>query len=517
MGISADGQSAAFAAPGSHVIIEGQTPNTLWWHSLYESWFRDEWPVCWPKNGPMALWFNRDGWISLYLETCVQFLSKRWKWAWTQTAPNGAQAVVTNEVQEIDGNYETVHNGTGLDMFDAFDAPANSNTYVYLDGVGYVLVLSTASHHIGNTTIPEGYENPNQPHPGSHASNWCGWNPGEPFLLPPGTNIQNVPAPQGEYDENDYWVGTQCYIPHLMCSRLFLVQNAVFNADNTIDFSDARVKMLGHGDTRGSHVSGWDKLKGKNRKNGVRPIHYKRGAGGFRAIENHAVCGELDMDGFFFPPIENAADPLARSKDPDPTKTKSPVFAPFVHRGGICHPDSAPTYLEGTDKNGDEIIFRADWPNKWPSYIFASVGYENKTKVFKHHARFWEAKPGAPNADMLKVRDAFSMTGRAVEIWGEVPPEEGEEEAAPRYERPFPSGTAFDMVVAVRTWYWNRYIGMEKKTSGEHQSASGATYLNDRYEWVKSGRGYMNSQVAGYLYQLSATKPKQQESIQEGA
>ncbi len=450
------------------------TPN---WH---------DWDVCWRKGGPMSLWVGPDGFLA---PTLGKAGNDSWEWLLRKTTADGHTPAVVQGSE---------HSPTDMEMMDAFGAPAESDTYVHLNGVGYVLVLSTATHKHwmdmpnGNAMNPN---NHNQPHTGGHADTWCGFNPDEPFIVPPGTRIGDVPVPTDKC--------RVCYIPGLFCTRLLLVQNAMFNTDGSIDFHLADIKMLGHDANKGPGNSDSGKLLGKDRDNGIRPLHYVRGAGRSRAVIDHEVCGRWDMDDFFFPPLDNAADPLARTDEPDPENTKSPVFAPFTAKDGICHPDTAQEYDD----------FTVDWPHRWPSYVFAEMRYRKSTESmeFAHRARYWNAKPDAANADMRRVVDALSNSIRGCEAWGEeILPDDGREGDPVRYTIPFKPGTAFDMVLAVRTWGWKRYTGvLDTEASGPHTSHGGAEYENTVYKWKKSGgRGYMNTQFAGYIYQLAAARPK---------
>lgn len=416
-------------------------PNALWWHSLMEKGIYGNknypWPVCWRKDGVMALWFGKDGWVAWPGDTCRKHGKNGFIWAFDAMAPTG-------------GTF--AYYGTGGDSEDiplsGAEGGAYKETYIKVNGA-YVLYWPT---HDPEKEIHEAewdYHNPYHEEDTRRPGKWCGHNvtSREPFVMFSGT---------GQYPPDPTQVSQYYYKISCRCSRLLLAQNAMLKPDNTIDFSKARVRYLGHA-PKGTY------LAGVNRKNGERPLFYERGAGRGRGIE-------VDDD-FHFPPLDNAADP--RTDDTDPESYNSPVFAPLTTRDGIGRP-----------YQGDNV----DWPRCWPALIRRDFS-----------AFYWNATPNGNSEDVVHVKTALENDPGLVEelFWKEVP-------YCDDPVRPVAYETAFDMVVAVRTYYWRKFIAEIKDYTKTDKN--GEEWPLVKGSWKSSTSGYFNSKIAGWIYQLAPTK-----------
>lgn len=342
-----------------------------------------------------------------------------------------------------------------------------ANVFLRVGGE-YVLILRTYDGTLFYETWPN-YSPQNPEHPRPEGPTWCGLNTEDcdSFVL---FDNERPPDPANA-DQVHYRIGVRC-------TRLLLVKNAMFKADGTIDFSKATIRGVEHG------AEGFEgnKIQGINRLNSERPLFYKRGAGRERGI----VLDDPDV--FHFPPVDNAADPW--SDDGSIDLYRSPVYVPVTKRDGIGFPES-------------KIDPGVDFPNKWPAYTYRRGKLDNQGNG-KVKARYWdswsyqvdEPTGDGSTSDNQQPLKALKENPELVKIFHEF------NLATGILERPFAIGTAFDMVLAVRTKHWRRYRAVMHRYDGKH----GEDCYNGK--WVYDTHGYFNSDIAGWIYQLAPTKPK---------
>ena len=467
--------NANFLAGGARVEIHrpAVAGTSAWRSVLGEGRWDDEyypWPVCWRKDGALALWIGPGGWGVMPTETCRNHTCGTWNWCYNEVAPGGGGytfATADPDAPELPGG---AHPDPRYDIaLDKVDENLGHPCFLRVNG-DYVLIYESHDpedelYHTWSNWTPPPDDFPTSP-------TWCGHNSaaqgnadGDDFVLWHAATRPPDPCREGQIH---YRLGVRC-------TRLLLVQNACFGADGAIDFSRAEFGTVAHdGKPNG-------KLRGLNRLNGKRPLFYERGAGRGRGIE-------VDTDDeFHFPPVDNAADPWTD----DPGDYRSPVFAPFTNALGIAMP------FRGYSLEHGAIL---DWPDKWPAYTFPA-GKLNASGDGKIKARYWNSAVGV----LERTQDGSPADQERPLIALETNPELakgmfGVVEDEHTYT-PFAPGTAFDMVLAVRHIHWRKYVGHLEKYEGKHGE--------DCYKgkWTADSHGYFNSRIAGWLYQLAPAKP----------
>lgn len=464
---------------GSVAPDDGITPNELWWHSLMENGIYSSlnypWPVCWRKDGVMALWFGKDGWGVWPGDTCRTHGKDEWTLVFDEEAHDGFPFASTDD--GCQGYSDWDHS---CDIPYSQCLAQNEETYLRVNGQ-YILVWETRSRDQEDQLwddwegVDWGSRNRQER---KDSEEWCGHNLKslEPFVI---LGDSKPPDPASE-SQVYYRISTRC-------TRLLLVQNAMFTDGDTISFSKARVRCLGH-----SQKS--TRLAGINRTNGERPLFYERGAGRGRGIT-------ADTE-FHFPPLDNAADPQTDIETYN-NEYRSPVYAPETGRNGIFHPQPSRNmvYNEQVGVWVPGLGQDFDWPEYWPAFSLKQIYYDNSDKRHfgKITPRYWACSPRSVLEDVDYAKQALERDAKLVSslfwktvFWSEEP------------VRPFGHGTAFDMVLAVRTLHWRRYKAV--LTPYKHSDKNGTKWDNYKGNWEFDTSGYFNSQVAGWIYQLAPTK-----------
>ena len=454
---------------GSVDAPDQNKPNDKWWHSIFEPGLYNATfplPVCWRKNKPLALWFGRDGWCAETSDTCRKAAAVYgWMRVFDKTAHDGFTFATTDSAANEPGGPNQQYD---LSLSEALEEH-RAYTYIRIGGE-YVLLWGTQDDDDEYYLTWENYSPQNPEHPRPDGPTWCGHNTQalDSFVIFDNTR----PPDPASADQVHYRVGVRC-------TRLLLVKNASFKTDDTIDFSNATIREVEHGS---DGYSGNNKITGPNRLNSERPLFYNRGAGRERGIQLY------DEEEFHFPPVDNAADPWT---DDVEAAYPSPVYVPVTTRDGIEFPQS---------KYG--VV---DFPNKWPAYTYRSGRIDDGPNQGdgKVRARYWDAHsnpvdyPIVGNAgDIQQPIKALEEDVELVKNFYEFNPSNG------KMERPVAAGTAFDMVLAVRTKHWRRY----KAVISHYNGKRGEDCIKGK--WVYDTHGYFNSEIAGWIYQLAPTKPK---------
>lgn len=268
------------------------------------------------------------------------------------------------------------------------------------------------------------------------SSAWCGYNPGGTFVCLPGVHPPNATS-----------AGQICYRLGVRCERLLLVQNAAcaFNGgDCVFDLSHARIRQSKpeHGFECGACETGRSCLR-NDFSNGERPLLFDEGPDWAPST----VPGQLPGDGhgLHYWPV---------------TPTGGPIAAPG---GGVA-------MTGGVAMDGSSVgafLRKREW-----------------------HGRFWSEPLEAtiPAAEHV-VDELENQVGIAQRLTGMDETTD---------DMPFPDGTALDMVLLCRTWYWFKKRGVK---------LDGPGHTRNTYNWDHVSKGYFDTQVCGHFFQLAPAVP----------
>ena len=361
------------------------------------------WPVRWTRKG-FSVWAGRDGFPAARI--CERKSSPGWGWLLPESCGIG--------FGEVGGKIPSMgiaveHSGAMGEKFT-------------VDGVE-AHILAPDDLKRGEDRFLQDYKDA---HGGSDEgfdgrqwnATWCGNNPGEDFLVPPGTK---APDPTSE--------GQHCYRIAFRCLRLLLVQNAKWKDEGCFDFGSASVRWLGHKrENAGQTALRIGEVDGRGAySNGVRPLYYPPGIGTNCA---QAATGLL----------------------------------PITDTGDVLDADSCE----------DGVI----------AYRHTVFRRHGKTVVKKTVNRVWKALPGGGEESEKVLHELESQE--------DIGRRHFDTDRTDPLALPFPRGTAFDLVLACKTWYWYRKTGVAK---------------GNRLVWKHSGKGYFNTQVAGDVFQLVPARP----------
>ena len=396
------------------------------------------WPVRWRSDG-CAVWFGRDGAVVSPSQFCKALSVPSWQWLYTVENAAGDPfdcASGEHPMSELLDPGRTWEQGypSSIDIHDDTQGNPGVEPEIF---VPLDMNVTSGTGTSGTSCIPAHW-----------GQSWCGNNPNvECFMVPFG-----VRPP----DPIDYGSPQICYRPGLRCIRLLLVRNAQWGANQTFDFSAAALSWLGDWHLRHGHPAMPCPPAGEGR-----PLDY--------AFPEWAV--DLDETGDA-PDCDFASLPGKR------------IAAAQTH--GTSHWGVRMENAGMTHVNDDEFEVSSTRVSVLRTHRQGG-GYD---RTFSETRKYWTptAAPSGASENVLAALTAQPGIARRLT---------GFESNPDPVALPFPQGTAFDMALGLRTWYWFRKKAAEIPGSGGH-----------RFRWLHDGKGYLNTQVAGCFFQLAPAPPK---------
>lgn len=258
------------------------------------------------------------------------------------------------------------------------------------------------------------------------------------------------PIPAGTPDDT-----YTCYRIGLRCLRLMLVQNAALAADGTCDLSAARIQWLAPRDTD-AVGSGYEV---------ARPILYPAGDGELPS-ELASVDHQCEVA-----PSRGGVSGTVYPKIDDNGKL---VWVTTEDQSGRV------THLY-RDTEGNPSMYVRDY---WKRVL------ENGDWMAERHELYWAGAASVDTAENVAAQLAAQsgLVGRVFGLDGDD----------------IPAGTAFDMVLLCKTYYWYLRRNFARVIHHPHGDETRTTWT-----CCVADYGYFNTKLCGYLAQVVPVPPRE--------